>query len=117
MLGDAFTSADKIGGGSFEFICVGFFILGAGILPTFRAGRTMRCGCTSALGASAAGWIGSDCTMGVSAREFLADVLAKGSTAFASPEGLTIGALVSDGTANGAGSAAGVFCRPGMTPW
>ena len=92
----------------------------------------MRCGCTAVLGTSTGGWIGSDCTAGASAGGFLADALARGSTGFASAEVLTIGALVSDGTASdgtapdgtapdgtakGARSAAaGGFCTPGITP-
>src|SRR5579864_4193149 len=122
MLGDPFASADKVGGGSLEFNCAGLLILGAEILPRFRAGRTMRCGFTSVLGTSTGGWIGSDCTVGVSAGGFLADALAEGSTGFASPEVLTIGALVSDATASVATAkgarfaAAGGFCTPGITP-
>src|ERR1700719_2014864 len=124
---DAVASADKTGGGSLEFICADFLIRGAEILPTFKAGRTMCCGCTAVLGTSTlgtctGGWIGCGCTVGVSADGFLADGLATGSTGFASPEVLTIGALVSDatasdGTARGARfAAAGGFCTPGITP-
>jgi hypothetical protein len=100
-----------------EFICADLLIRGAEILPTFRAGRTIRGGCTSVLGASAARWGSSDCTTGGSVGTFSTGVLATDSTGFASAEVLTIGALVSDGTARGAGSAAaGAFCKPGMTP-
>src|SRR4029077_13848484 len=106
MLDDAFASDDNTGGGMLEFICVGFFIRGAEILPTFRAGRTVRGGCTSVLGPSAARRGGSDGTTGGSVGTFSTGVLATGSTGFASAEVLTIGALATDGTAKGAGSAA-----------
>ena len=96
--GNTLASVGKTGGGSLEFKRAAAFTLGAEILPTFRLGRTTGGGWTStlgtlgALGASTAGRIGAGCASGVSATEFLAEVLATGSKEFALPGAFTIGA-------------------------
>src|SRR2546429_6877405 len=108
MLGKAFPSAGKTGGGALEFSWLAF-TFGAEILPTFMAARLAGGGGSSAalgasagaLGCSTAARIGVGRT-GVSNAELLAGAAADGAGEFEVTDGFSIGACAGDGRAAGA---------------